>query len=142
MFEESAGVIPIYEESGKILLVQHRAGHWGFPKGHVEKGENIQQAALRELQEETGLTKVDLQVEPIVKKYVFEKNGKQVEKIVSYFVGVVDTKDVTIGQNEIQAFAWLPYEEVCERLTYSKDVLESAASKHPQIFTRIAKQVV
>lgn len=128
MFEESAGVIPVHKESGEILLVQHHAGHWGFPKGHIEKGENIKQAALRELQEETGLTKVTLRGEPIVKNYTFERNGDQIEKTVSYFVGIIDTKDVTIGQDEIQAFAWLSFEKASKRLTYSKDVLENAWS--------------
>lgn len=125
MFEESAGVIPVYEESGEILLIQHHAGHWGFPKGHIERGENIKQAALRELAEETGLTRVKLRGKPVIKKYTFEKNGKRIEKTVSYFIGIVDTKDVTIRQDEIQAFAWLPYNEALERLTYSRDVLES-----------------
>lgn len=126
MSEESAGVIPVHKESGDILLVHHLAGHWGFPKGHLEKGETVKQAALRELKEETGLTEVTLRSEPVIKKYSFDKDGVQIEKTVTYFIGTVDSKEVTIEQDEIQDFTWLPYSQALERLTFSKDVLRSA----------------
>lgn len=128
MFEESAGVIPIHEESGDILLVRHRAGHWGLPKGHIEAGESLEQTARRELAEETGIRDVVLTGEPIVKRYLITRNGTPVDKTVSYFVGTVYTKDVTIQEDELQDFVWLPYKEALERLTYqeSKEVLESA----------------
>ncbi len=75
MREESAGVIPIHKGSEEILLVHHIAGHWGFPKGHIEGKETPMQTALRELREETGLTKVELKNKPLVKHYFFEKDG-------------------------------------------------------------------
>ena len=39
----------------QYLLLKHRAGHWNFPKGLIEKGEKLEQAALREVKEEAGL---------------------------------------------------------------------------------------
>lgn len=126
MPEESAGVIPVHKVSGDILLVRHLAGHWGFPKGHIEAGESATQAALREFKEETGLDKVKLGIEPIVKKYAFEKNGAVISKTVTYFVGTVENKNVTIRRDELDDFAWLPYSQALERITYSGDVLESA----------------
>lgn len=125
MVEESAGVIPVHKDSREILLVHHLAGHWGFPKGHLKTGENARRAALRELKEETGLAKVILEGKPIVEKYSFGKNGVQIEKTVSYFVGMVDTKNVTMERKELQGVAWLPYTQALERLTFSKDVLRS-----------------
>ena len=44
----------------KFLLIQHHAGHWGFPKGHQEKGEDDLTTARRELQEETGIKQIKI----------------------------------------------------------------------------------
>ena len=52
--EKSCGIILIDDEN-QYLLVQLLAGHWDFPKGHVEQGETEKETALREVLEETGL---------------------------------------------------------------------------------------
>lgn len=54
----SAGIITYIIRNNTILylLLQYGAGHWDLPKGKIEKGETKQEAALRELMEETGLT--------------------------------------------------------------------------------------
>ena len=62
--ETSAGVL-VYRNDPKTderlyLLLHYVSGHWDFAKGKLEKGESFKQAALRELQEETGLTSVVL----------------------------------------------------------------------------------
>ena len=55
--EFSFGIVPLQcvNEQWQVLLVQHQAGHWAFPKGHAEIGEEPKQTAERELLEETGL---------------------------------------------------------------------------------------
>ena len=53
--EKSCGCI-ILNEKNEVLLIHHNAGHWDFPKGHVEEGETEVQTAIREVKEETGLT--------------------------------------------------------------------------------------
>ena len=119
-FEESAGVICVHKETKDILLVHQVAGHWGFPKGHLEPGETPREAALRELYEEVGIKDVTLREEPIKKTYSFEKDGDFIEKTVTYYVGYVNSKDATIQETEISEIAWLPQKEAIERLTYSK----------------------
>ena len=52
--EKSCGAI-IVSDSGRILLIHQRKGHWSFPKGHVESGETEEMTALREVKEEVGL---------------------------------------------------------------------------------------
>ena len=52
-FEKCCGCIILNEN--KVLLVKHNDGHWGFPKGHVEKDETELQTAIREVKEETNL---------------------------------------------------------------------------------------
>ncbi len=82
----SCGVIPIvFDGSGRrYLLVQHHAGHWSFPKGHPEKGESPLSAARRELEEETGIGRVEVLKRPAFEeRYVFRKrSGKVVTKEV------------------------------------------------------------
>ncbi len=57
----SAGGIVIKRSNGtKVLLIKDRFGKWTWPKGHIEKGETSEDAALREITEETGLRNVSI----------------------------------------------------------------------------------
>jgi 8-oxo-dGTP pyrophosphatase MutT (NUDIX family) len=59
--EHSAGAIVFREENGKIfyLILHYEEGHWGYPKGHIENRETIEETAGREIREETGLTNLE-----------------------------------------------------------------------------------
>ena len=52
--EKSCGAI-IYNNNKEVLIVKHNAGHWDFPKGHMEYQEDEFQTAIREVKEETNL---------------------------------------------------------------------------------------
>ena len=54
--ETSCGFVLMNHDS--VLLLQYPQGHWSFPKGHVEDGEDHHTTARRELKEETGISKV------------------------------------------------------------------------------------
>ena len=56
--ETSYGIIAFrkLESQWQVLLVHHNQGHWSFPKGRIEPGEPPKDCAIREFQEETGLT--------------------------------------------------------------------------------------
>ncbi|GIW24026.1 NUDIX hydrolase [Meiothermus sp.] len=45
----------LFDPEGKVLLIRDRQGYWCFPKGHLDEGERLEQAALREVEEETGI---------------------------------------------------------------------------------------
>jgi len=45
----------VFNQAGEVLLVRDRMGYWVFPKGHLDPGESLEQAALREVVEETGI---------------------------------------------------------------------------------------
>jgi 8-oxo-dGTP pyrophosphatase MutT (NUDIX family) len=126
----SAGII-VYRTINDIpeyLLLQYGAGHWDFAKGKMESGETKEQAALRELQEETGLS---AHREPDFEEsfsYIFHNYDKKLaQKTVYFFVGPATTTDVTLSDEHID-YAWLPYKEALEQLTYdnAKKVLKKA----------------
>jgi len=107
----SCGVIPYRVINGEreFLLVRHKAGHWAFPKGHPEDAEDHIETARRELEEETGIGRAELEeVHPFEEQYVFTKrSGKRVRKVVVYFVGRVGAgQSVRLQASEVSDFAW------------------------------------
>ncbi len=122
MTDASFGVIPIHEQDGerRFLLVHHRKGHWGFPKGHVEPEESPSETALRELAEETGVTDCRLLGDEVfIERYTFiSKKGQQVDKAVTFFIGLVDDPAVTVQPQEVQDHAWLTADQARDRLTF------------------------
>lgn len=131
--DESFGVVPLSQESGewKVLLIQHRKGkYWGFPKGHAEREESPEQAAFRELKEETNLELIRyLQGEPLFEKYQFLKMGKRVEKKVLYFIAEVEG-ELKLQEKEIKAAIWVPFPEAIDQATHKEG---------KEILTRVAK---
>ncbi|MFA7685871.1 MAG: bis(5'-nucleosyl)-tetraphosphatase [Candidatus Gracilibacteria bacterium] len=128
--ENSCGVLVFRNENGirKYLLLHYPSGHWDFPKGHVEKGENRHQTALRELEEETGITDfkfVDNFEHAI--SYVYNKNGKPSHKQVIFFLGETPEKEIKISF-EHKGFVWLPYEESVRKATFdnARKILKAA----------------
>jgi 8-oxo-dGTP pyrophosphatase MutT (NUDIX family) len=124
--EKSCGVVLL--NSNKVLLLQHPdttiSGHWDFPKGHVEKGEDEIQTALRELKEETGIDKVKI-IDDFHNLISYSK--ETILKEVVFFLGITNQEKVSIS-SEHQNFLWLEYESAYERLTYdnSKKTLTKA----------------
>lgn len=45
----------LFSPDGRVLLIRDRLGYWCFPKGHLDAGETLESAALREVEEETGI---------------------------------------------------------------------------------------
>ena len=116
--EKSAGTILFNGSPPAFLLLRYQQGHWDFPKGTCEPGESKQETALRELEEETGITKATLL--PGFRgtiSYSYQRGGKPVHEIVTFFLAETKTKKVTLSP-EHTAFAWLPYGQALERLTY------------------------
>ena len=135
--EKSAGAVIFRRENNKIYYLllhypgaSHRADrdYWDFPKGHIEKGEKIEDTVKREVFEETGLK--DIKIFPDFKKtikYFFKFEGKNILKFVTFFLAETKEKDVKISFEHI-GYEWLPYEEALEKLTFqnAKEVLKRA----------------
>jgi 8-oxo-dGTP pyrophosphatase MutT (NUDIX family) len=60
----------------EILMIQDRLGRWTIPKGHVEEGESLEQTAVREVAEETGLTHLRLGEKLDKLHFFYRKEGK------------------------------------------------------------------
>ena len=135
--EKSCGVVLL--NSNKVLLLQHpdttTRGHWDFPKGHVEKGEDELQTALRELKEETGIDNVKIidDFNHLI-SYNLLRGGDTILKEVVFFLGITNQEKVSIS-SEHQNFAWLQYESAYERLTYdnAKKTLKEAFVFHENL---------
>jgi tRNA nucleotidyltransferase (CCA-adding enzyme) len=117
-------------EDGKCyyLLLRHVGGHWGFPKGKVEPGEDEQATARRETGEETGIK----QFSPVpgfrsVSSYNFRRAGKPVKKQVVYFLANTDNHNFALSR-EHTACGWYDYPAAKQILTYqeSREILRRA----------------
>jgi bis(5'-nucleosidyl)-tetraphosphatase len=128
--EFSAGAIIFRREKGTLyyLLLHYGEGHWGSPKGHIEKDETLEDTARREIREETGIT--DIQFRAGFKeenKYYFTGSNGKIFKTVTFFVAETRTAEITLSF-EHMGFIWLPYPEALDRVTYpnEKQVLQKA----------------
>jgi bis(5'-nucleosidyl)-tetraphosphatase len=134
----SYGIVPLFCDGDEWrVLVVHQISYrgddfWIFPKGHAEAGETSTEAALRELEEETGATEVTLHGStPISISYSFVHEGVRIEKTVEYFIGICSSQNTYISQpHEIKELLWCSFEEAKELLTHqnSKNVLNKIAS--------------
>jgi len=122
MLEEvSAGVLVYREnENVKFLLLHYPAGHWDFPKGHIEEGESMEETALRELREETGIRKDEIELENDFREtidYIYRTRGELSHKKVIFFLGETEKEDVKISR-EHQGYIWLPFKKAKQKVTF------------------------
>lgn len=116
----SAGAV-VLGPGGTVLLV-HRPKYddWSFPKGKVDRGEHPTTAAVREVEEETGL-RVRLGVPLADQRYLIRAGTKQVHYWVGRTVGEADVSGYAPNA-EIDEVAWFPVDKARRRLTYEYDV--------------------
>ena len=104
--EHSAGIIVyrMVKDKRLYLLLHYQAEHWGFPKGHTEMGESDEEAALREVQEETGIYNIEIDEHfREENKYIFKRDRSKVLKTVAFFLGETEQEEIMIS-NEHQNY--------------------------------------
>ena len=123
--EVSAGGLVI-DTTGKLgLLIGRRdqkdaSGNrilWSLPKGHIEEGESPEQAALREVQEETGIESV-IEKSLGVIDFWFMAGGKRIHKTVHHYLFRESGGLLAPQETEVDEVAWFPLAEIVERLAY------------------------
>ena len=137
----SAGGIVFKNEKGslKVLVTQH-SGHkgWDFPKGHLELGESSEAAALREVEEETGI-KAEILGKVGQTQYFYYEAGARTLKTVVFFLMKFLQQGKATTAFEVSGLVWLPLEKVEEKLTYkdTKELWKMEREKLEQLTTFI-----
>lgn len=126
MVETSAGGLVIDQvsvDARALLISRHdRRGRliWSFPKGHVEEGETHEQAAIREVQEETGIVaQVIESLGPI--DFWFMSEGQRIHKTVHHFLMLAEGGTLSEEDAEVVSVEWVPLGAVLNRLVYADE---------------------
>ena len=106
----------VANEDDEVLMI-FRYGCWDFPKGKVEAGEAWTTAALREVEEETGLHDITL-AEPLPNTYhTYTLHGTPILKITHWYAMRAPQQPlIPQTEEDISQAVWVPQEEVAERL--------------------------
>ena len=117
--ERSAGAV-VYRGAVKpqFLILHYEAGHWDFPKGNSEHGETEEKTIRREIEEETGITRI-----AFVKgfretvRYTYRRAGTLIQKEVVFRLAKTTQTNVTLSFEHTD-YAWLAFDQAVKRLTY------------------------
>ena len=122
LLEFSAGGV-VVDDRGQFLLIRARDLRnrpvWTLPKGTLAPGETSEQAALREVREETGYRcEVVRELEEVT--YWFQRNGRRIKKTVRWYL-MRPMEKVGDHDHEVDEVAWTDREEALRRLRYDSD---------------------
>lgn len=120
-FEKSCGglIIAPYQNSYKLLLIQHKSGHWGYPKGHVETGESEVQTARREIHEETGL---EVAIHDRFRYEVEYSPFHGLTKRVVYFLATITGGRERVQREELSQMIWVDIDKANQFLIFNNDL--------------------
>ncbi len=129
--EISAGGI-VFRRDGErtfVLLIRDSYRNWGFPKGHIEAGEDPQQAALREVGEETGLGALAIRAAVETIEWEFRFRGARIHKTCHFFLIETSHRRTAPQRAEgITACRWATFDQAEQMLAYenARSVLRQA----------------
>ena len=127
-FVVSAGGIVLRDHDALLIRVSDVKGRavWTFPKGRLNDGETGPDAAVREVEEETGW-RCRIDGELASSDYWFQREGRRIKKTV-YWFRMSPLQEIGIPDGEVDEVLWLAVSDAVERLTYpsDRDLLQSA----------------
>jgi 8-oxo-dGTP pyrophosphatase MutT (NUDIX family) len=124
-FQTSSGGIIFRRRAGQveIALIAVKGGSaWCLPKGIVDKGENPEETALREVREETGLTgRILGKIGSISYWYFIKEENAKCKKTVEFYLMEYEKGDTRDHDFEVDEAAWFPIGEAVEKASYKGD---------------------
>jgi 8-oxo-dGTP pyrophosphatase MutT (NUDIX family) len=135
-FSAGAVVVRPFPDGWRYLLLRvYRT--WDFPKGRVESRETPLQAAVREVEEETGI--IGRVVAPLgTIDFWFVAEGRRIHKTVRHYLMRRVGGELSDADVEVDEVAWVPLEELADRLAY--DTERKLLAKLPEQLTTTAEQ--
>lgn len=121
--ETSAGGLVLDTKGRAVLIARHdRRGRlvWSLPKGHIEPGESAEQAALREVREETGVRSEILAPLGTI-DFWFMADKKRIHKTVHHFLMRAQSEQLSDADAEVDAVEWVPLKDVHDRLAHADE---------------------
>jgi 8-oxo-dGTP pyrophosphatase MutT (NUDIX family) len=122
--ETSAGGLVVDTETGHAAVIGRldRRGRllWSLPKGHIEDGETVEQAAVREVAEETGIDSAVVASLGSI-DYWFVAEDRRVHKTVHHFLLRALGGELSDADVEVTEVAWVPLADLPARLAYADE---------------------
>ena len=138
--ETSAGGLVVDTSSGRpvgaLIGRKDRRGRllWSLPKGHIEEGESAEQAAVREVAEETGIAgQIVASLGTI--DFWFMADGRRVHKTVHHFLMRALGGELSDADVEVSAVAWVPLDELGATLAYEDE--RTLVARAPELLDRV-----
>lgn len=123
------------ESSAQVLICRTSTTHtWVIPKGLVDRGETNEQAAIREVREETGITARIVEPLDPPEHYIYTRNGVRIFKTVHYYLMEYVSGTEADHDHEMDDVSWLSFSAAIDMVTYdsARSVLERARRKVTQ----------
>ncbi|HHV61926.1 MAG TPA: NUDIX hydrolase [Firmicutes bacterium] len=114
--------------NGKVFILKNHRLEWVLPKGKVEPGETLEETALREVREETGIdATIVSKVGETKYVYISEVTGETVDKTVHWYLMRPSRHDFKLNREEgFTDGGWVPYEVAIDRLTFDGELVKKA----------------
>ena len=112
-----------------FLLIRDSYQNWGFPKGHIERGERPEQAAVREVSEETGLGELTVRGAIDTINWFFRFRGQLIHKFCHfYLIETLESKTSPQRAEGITACRWTSFGEAESLISYAnaREILRRA----------------
>jgi 8-oxo-dGTP pyrophosphatase MutT (NUDIX family) len=141
----SAGGVVVSTQRGRPALVvgmRRRARDavtWTLPKGTPDRGETVEETALREVGEETGLEVRIVEPLPSI-EYDFVQDGRRIHKTVHYFLMEPVGGDLSRHDHEFERVRWIAFDEAQALLSFptERDLVATAAARLVETFPMAA----
>ncbi len=130
-WEFSAGGVVFKKEEDKVFILLIRVKkRWSFPKGNIERNEKKEEAAVREVKEETGIEAEVIDYLGDI-EYWYHLGGYKIHKFVYYYLMKYKSGEITPQKEEIDEARFVELKECYEILSYDKDknILKKAEQK-------------